>query len=304
VYKSFDELIQKANQLSPKRTIVISAADDGDMIHLVEEILKISLCKVILVGNKDKIEELAAGKFTLADVRIVDVKDRIDSCLTAVKLVHDGAGQVLVKGKVNTSDFLRAVLNKEVGLRSGKKLNVLSCYDVPDQEKLFFISDGGMIVAPTLEDKVDILENCIPVLHRMGITQPKVAILSANEVVSESMPSTVDAAALCRMAREGMLPKAIYEGPISLDVAVSPAAAKAKGIKSQISGDVDLFLVPSIETGNCMGKAIGYFAHGNMAGLVLGATHPVIMASRSAPIKNKLTSIAWAILASQNIDIK
>ena len=154
-----------------------------------------------------------------------------------------------------------------------------------------------MIIAPTLQDKVDIINNCVPMLHNMGIKLPKVALLAANEKVSPDMPATVDAKAICDMALENLLPTAIYEGPIAFDVAMSVKAAIKKGIDSKISGDVDLFLVPNIETGNCLGKAIGYFAQGIMAGLVLGATHPIIMSSRAATLKGKITSIAWALLA-------
>ena len=159
------------------------------------------------------------------------------------------------------------------------------------------MTDGGMTVAPTLSDKVEILKNAVPVLHNMGISCPKVAILAANEKVNPKMPATVDAAALVEMAERGELPEGIYEGPIAFDVAMRPDAAAEKGIKSRISGDVDLFLVPNIETGNCMGKAIGYFGGGQTAGIVVGAAAPVVMSSRSAAIKGKVTSIAWAILA-------
>lgn len=205
--------------------------------------------------------------------------------------------QVLVKGRVNSSDFLKPVLNKELGLRTERKLSVLSCYDVSSEKKLLFLSDGGMIIAPTLEDKIDIILNAVPVLHRMGINNPKVAILAANEQVNPRMPATMDAYKICQMAQEGKLPKGIYEGPIAFDVAMRPEAAAAKGIKSTVSGDVDLFIVPNIETGNCLGKAIGYFAKGDMAGLVLGATNPIVMSSRGGTIKGKLASIAWALLS-------
>ena len=214
-----------------------------------------------------------------------------------MKLVSSGEADIFVKGKMNTSDFLRAVLNKEFGLRTGRQLNVLTCYDVPGEKKLFFITDGGMTVAPTLADKVEILKNAVPVLHSMGIRCPKIAILAANEKVSPKIPATADAAALCEMAERGELPEGIYEGPIAFDVAMRPDAAAEKNIQSRVSGDVDLFLVPNIETGNCLGKAIGYFGKGQTAGIVVGAAAPVVMSSRAAAIKGKVTSIAWAILA-------
>ena len=253
---------------------------------------------MILVGDGAKIARLMdeAG-FASEHVSVVDEPDEAKVGRTAVELVSSGRADIFVKGKMNTSDFLRAVLDKEVGLRTGRQLNVLTCYDEPGQKKLFFMTDGGMTIAPTLEDKVEILKNAVPVLHSMGIEEPKVAILAANEKVNPKMPATVDAAALCEMAERGELPHAIYEGPIAFDVAMRPEAAAEKGINSRISGDVDLFLVPNIEAGNCMGKAIGYFGGGQTAGIVVGAAAPVVMSSRSASITGKVTSIAWAILA-------
>ena len=268
------------------------------MIHVAQQVTELGLCDVIMVGDEDKLKELAAAdNFDLSRVRVVDEKDPEKLGLTAVELVSSGEADVLVKGKLNTSDFLRAVLNKEVGLRTGRQLNVIMAYDVPGQKKLFFITDGGMNIAPSLDDKVEIIKNAVPVLHSMGIECPKVALLAANEKVSTKMPATTDAAAIVDMAEQGLLPKAIYEGPIAFDVAMRPDAAAEKKIDSRISGDVDLFLVPNIETGNCLGKAIGYFGKGQSAGLVIGASKPVVMSSRAASITGKVTSIAWAILA-------
>lgn len=298
MYRDFQDIIDAAKARGKKRTISIAAAADEKMIHVAQAVTELGLCNVVLVGDADEIARLAAEEgFGLSQVRVVDEKDPQKLGLTAVELVHNGEADVFVKGKMNTSDFLRAVLNKEVGLRTGRKLNVLTCYDEPGEKKLFFISDGGMIVAPTLEDKVEILHNAMGVLHNMGIAEPKVAILAANEKVDPKIPATADAAALCEMAERGELPTGIYEGPIAFDVAMRPDAAAEKGIESRVSGDVDLFLVPNIETGNCMGKAIGYFGKGQTAGIVVGAAAPVVMSSRAAAIKGKVTSIAWAILA-------
>lgn len=298
MYKSFNDIVEAALQRCPKRTIAIAAAADEKMIHVAKEVRAIDLCDVILVGDEDIIRSEAAKQDLSYDgIRIVDEKDPEKLGVTTVALVSSGEADVFVKGKMNTSDFLRAVLNKEVGLRTGRQLNVLTCYDEPGEKKLFFITDGGMNIAPTLEDKVEILHNAVPVLHNMGIEEPKVALLTANEAVNPKMQATVDAAALCQMAEEGKLPKAIYEGPIAFDVAMRPEAAAEKKIVSRVSGDVDLFLVPNIETGNVLGKAIGYFAKGQTAGIVIGAAKPVVMSSRAASITGKVTSIAWALIA-------
>ena len=298
MYTEFQNIIDVAAARPNKRTIAIAAAADDKMIHVAQAVTDIDLCRVIMVGDADRIGRLAqeAG-LDLNKVRVVDEKDSAQLGLTAVKLVSSGEADIFVKGKMNTSDFLRAVLNKEFGLRTGRQLNVLTCYDVPGEKKLFFITDGGMTVAPTLSDKVEILKNAVPVLHSMGIRRPKIAILAANEKVDSKIPATADAAALCDMAERGELPEGIYEGPIAFDVAMRPDAAAEKNISSRVSGDVDLFLVPNIETGNCLGKAIGYFGKGQTAGIVVGAAAPVVMASRAAAIKGKVTSIAWAVLA-------
>lgn len=259
---------------------------------------KIGLCYVILVGDRDKIRTIAESEgIDVSHFEVCDEKDLKKVGLRAVKIVSSGDADVLVKGHMNTSDFLHAVLNREVGLRTGRILNVMTGYEVPKQEKIFFLSDGGMCIAPTLEDKKAILENCIPILHKMQIKNPKVAILAANERVNSKMPATLDAAALCEMAERGELPQGIYEGPIAFDVAMRPKAAEEKGVDSRVTGNVDFFLVPNIETGNCMGKAIGYFGHGRTAGIVVGAAAPVVMSSRSASVEEKISSIAWAILA-------
>ena len=298
MYTEFQNIIDVAAARPNKRTIAIAAAADDKMIHVAQAVTDIDLCRVIMVGDADRIGRLAqeAG-LDLNKVRVVDEKDSAQLGLTAVKLVSSGEADIFVKGKMNTSDFLRAVLNKEFGLRTGRQLNVLTCYDVPGEKKLFFITDGGMTVAPTLSDKVEILKNAVPVLHSMGIRRPKIAILAANEKVDSKIPATADAAALCDMAERGELPEGIYEGPIAFDVAMRPDAAAEKNISSRVSGDVDLFLVPTIETGNCLGKAIGYFGKGQTAGIVVGAAAPVVMSSRAAAIKGKVTSIAWAVLA-------
>lgn len=298
MYQNFDMILTAAQALPEKKTICIAAAASAKMIHLTKKLLQMDLCRVILVGNQPDIEkEAAAQDLDLSCVAVVHEADSARIGRTAVEQVSSGRADVYVKGRMNTSDFLRSVLDKEVGLRTGAKLSVLTCYDVPGQKKLFFLTDGGMVVAPDLADKAIILKNAVGVLKNMGIDCPKVALLAANEKVSPKMPATVDAAELCEMAARKELPEAVYEGPIAFDVAMRPDAAAEKGINSRITGDVDLFLVPNIETGNCMGKAIGYFGGGQTAGIVIGASKPVVMSSRAASLEGKLTSIAWALLA-------
>lgn len=298
MYQNFEAIIEAVKQQPTKKTICIANAASDKMLHLAHELQAQDICNMILVGDEAQIKAFAEKEnVDLSKVKVIHATETEEIARLAVTEVSAGRADVYVKGSMNTSDFLRSVLNKEVGLRTGSKLSVLTCYEVPGQKKLFFLTDGGMVVAPDLNDKAAIVTNAVNVLHNMGIAEPKVAILSSNEKVSEKIPSTVDAQALCRMADVGKLPAAIYEGPIAFDVAMRPDAAKEKKIESRISGDVDLFLVPNIETGNCLGKAIGYFGGGDTAGLVIGARKPVVMSSRAASIRGKLASIAWALLA-------
>lgn len=298
MYQNFEAIIEAVKKQPVKKTICIANAASDKMLHLAHELQAQDICNMILVGDEAQIQAFAEKEnVDLTKVKVIHATETEEIARLAVTEVSAGRADVYVKGSMNTSDFLRSVLNKEVGLRTGSKLSVLTCYEVPGQKKLFFLTDGGMVVAPDVNDKAAIVTNAVEVLHNMGIAEPKVAILSSNEKVSEKIPSTVDAQALCRMADEGKLPKAIYEGPIAFDVAMRPDAAKEKKIESRISGDVDLFLVPNIETGNCLGKAIGYFGGGDTAGLVIGARKPVVMSSRAASIRGKLASVAWALLA-------
>lgn len=298
MYKNFDEIIAKAKAMEQKLTISVSVANEKKLLLAVKKAVEMGICNAILVGDKSKILPIM-NEIELKEsaVQIIDQPDDLTAALKAVELVSSGKAHVLVKGIINTSDYLRSVLDKKVGLRTGRLLCLMATYDIPGQNKLLFVTDGGMVIAPTLEEKAQILTSCIPALQNMGIEKPKVAILTANENVDPNMPSTVDAQALVEMSARGELPEAVIEGPIALDVAMNPDAAKTKGIASKISGDVDLILVPNMEVGNCLGKAIGYFAKGKMAGIVLGAKNPIVLTSRAASPENKFTSIALSLLA-------
>lgn len=300
MYKTFKDAINVAIQLKEKRVIVVSIAQEKKILVATKRAVELGICDAILVGNKNKILEIMDEiDFKDSSVKIIDKKDEYEAANEAVKLVKNGFGHVLVKGLINSTDFLRSVLDKEWGLRTDRLLCTLAIMEVPGTKKLQFHSCGGMVIAPDLDQKKQILENCIPAMKSMGIKKPKVAILCANEKPNEKMVATMDAVALVDMAHKGELPDAIYEGPIAFDVAVNPEAAKTKKIQSKITGDVDLYLMPNIETGNNVGKAILYYGKGKMAGLVLGATNPIVMPSRAETIEGKLASIAFALLAYQ-----
>lgn len=295
MYSNYSQILEKIKSRGPV-VISVAVAQDKEVLAAIKLAQDAGIAQAILVGDAPLITLLLEEIGLAADTQIIHEPDPLKAALQAVSLVRDGKAQVLMKGLINSSDFLRAVLNKEVGLRTGRQLSHLAAFQVPGQKKLIFVTDGGMNIAPTLLEKKNILTNAMLALHAMGITNPHVAVVAANEVVNSKMPVTVDGENLAQMSQNGELPAGIVEGPIALDVAISPEAAGHKGIESKISGTVDLILVPTIETGNILGKALIYYANGKMAGIVLGATHPIVMTSRAETPEGKLNSIALACL--------
>lgn len=295
--QNFSEVLAKGKQLGGV-TISVAAAQDKDVLLALKAAWDTGMAKAILVGDAELIKPLMVEAGFPADIPIVHEPDVKQAALTAVDLVKKGEAQVLMKGLVNSGDFLKAALNNEVGLRTGRLLSHLSAYEIPGEEKIVFHTDGGMNIAPDLDEKKDILINAMQALAALGITMPNVAILAANEVVNPKMPVTVDASTLVEMQKRGEILPGIIEGPIAMDVALSPEHAKHKGINSQISGKVDLFMVPSIEAGNLLSKALIHYARFKNAGVILGASNPIVMVSRADSAEAKLHSIALACLLS------
>jgi len=295
---SLQDVLSKAKQSANEIIISVAVAQDKDVLLAIKAAQDCGLAKAILVGDSKVIRLLLAEIGLPLDTPIVDEPDVHKAALVAVSLVKQNKAQVLMKGLLNSSDFLRAVLNSQEGLRTGRLLSHLACLEIPGQEKLIFLSDGGMNIAPTLTEKKDILINSLLALHNMGIPCPNVAVLTANEIVNPKMPATMDALALVELNDSGELPLCIIEGPIALDVALSPEAGKHKGISSKIAGKVDLFLVPNIEAGNISSKMLIHYAKAQMAGIVLGATNPIVLTSRAETPEGKLYSMALACLAA------
>lgn len=294
---NFQAVMDRAKQAG-ERVISVAVAQDRDVLQALKLAQEAGLALPLLVGDAEAIRPLMAEVGLPAATPVVHEPDTAKAALTAVSLVRTGEAQVLMKGIINTSDFLRAVLNPAVGLRTGRLLSHLAVFELPGEPKLAFYTDGGMNIAPTLAEKKDILVNAMLTLAALGIKKPNVAVLTANEQVSPKMPATVDARALSELAAAGQLPPGTVEGPIAYDVAINPEAAKHKGLSSRISGKVDLFLMPNIETGNALGKALQYYGKAKMAGIVLGATHPIVLTSRAETAEGKLYSIALACLAA------
>lgn len=294
--KDFNDLIQKVKKVG-KSTVCVAAADDEEVLKAVKIATDMGFIDSILVGDKAKIETIAKN-MGLRNYEIVHNANPDEAALEAVKIVKSGRAKVLMKGLVNTSVYMRAVLNREYGLRTGRLLSLLAVYELPEYHKLLYCTDSGVNVSPNLEQKKDILANALLALQGIGMNMPKVACLAANEMVDPKILSTVDSAGLVEMVENEEIPKCIIEGPIAFDVAFDSHAAEHKGIDSKISGDVDLLVFPNMETGNALGKSWLHFNKAKWAGIILGASNPVVLGSRSDTAEIKVNSIALACLAS------
>jgi len=211
-------------------------------------------------------------------------------------LLRMGHADLAMKGKLETADFLRAALDHEYGVRTGRLISHVAVFEVPGFDHLLFVSDSGVVVAPTLEQKVDIVQNAIMVAKAFGVEQPRVAVLAATEMVNPKIPTTMDAANLAKMAERGQIQGGIVDGPLALDNAISPESAAIKGITGPVAGHADILIAPDIEAGNMLAKAITYFAKGKMAGVVMGGRSPLVVASRSDPHETKLVSMALGVV--------
>lgn len=291
MYQKFTELMDKAQNFGTV-TIAVAGADDKDVLVAIKMAIDIGFAKAILVGKKTRIISILNEIGLYNNTQIIDAADEIEAAEIAVELVKNKKAEVIMKGMVNTSDFLRAVLK---GLRKGKLLSHLAAFEIPGEPKIVFHTDGGMNISPDLEDKKEILKNAVEIMTKLGYKRINIACLAANEKVDEKAPATVDAREIQNSAEE--FPNCVIEGPIALDVAISRSAAEHKGLNSEIAGNVDLFLVPSIEVGNVLGKALIHYKEAKMAGIIIGATNPIVLTSRAETAEGKLNSIAMACLA-------
>jgi phosphate butyryltransferase len=279
----------------PKCRMCIAAAAEETVLQAVRDARKEDIVDFVLVGDEERIWRMAmTASLNLHGIEIIDIKEPLAAVERAVKEVADGKADILMKGMVNSSDFLRVVLSPSGGLRTGRILSHLAAYEIPGYYRLIYMTDGGLNISPDLEQKIGITKNSVEFLQSIGMEEPHVAVLTANEKVNPKVQSTVDAQELKLVALRGEIPGAVVDGPMALDVAISLEAATHKGIKSEVAGKADLLVVPNIEAGNLLGKAIIYFASGKMAGLVLGAAKPVILTSRNESSYGKMASIALA----------
>ncbi|WP_317856389.1 phosphate acyltransferase [Chakrabartyella piscis] len=297
--KSFDELIARVKTL-PTKTIAVAAAEDEEVLTAVKMAVDMGLVQPILTGNQSILEEMVA-KVGLTSYEIVDCKTPEEATAKAVSLVKDGTAQVLMKGMVNTSVYMRAILNKEAGLRTGRLISMVAVYELAEYHKLLFCTDSGINAIQGTEQKKQILQNTLIAMKPMGYNAPKTIALTANELYDPKIPSLVDAKVLVDAVAAGEIGDCVIEGPIALDVAFDPHAAEHKGIASKVSGDVDLIVFPNMETGNALGKSWLHFMKAKWAGVVLGASHPVILGSRSDTAEIKINSIALGCLMAAEL---
>lgn len=290
--KRLEELLDISKEMD-KKTLSVAAAHDKEVLEAVTEAVRLGIVDAILIGDENKIKRIAEEEnYTLTNIQIIDEKDVKKAASKAVELVVQGRAHFIMKGMMNTSDILKAVLNKEKGLKKEELLSHVMVYDVPTYHKLIMLTDGGMVPYPELKDKIAIINNAVKIAHALNISDPKVAPICAVETVNPSMQATIDASALAQMNKRGQIKDCIIDGPLALDNAISREAAKHKGIISEVAGDADVLLVPNIESGNFLGKSLTYFAKAENAGVIVGAKCPVVLVSRADSAKSKLYSIA------------
>ena len=295
----YSELIDEVLKSEPARVAVAAAQDDA-VLQACQAAFEKGLATFTLFGDAARIEAAAqkAG-IRLDGMKIVHEPDDMGSAMKAVECVSTGNADIVMKGLINTGDLLRAVLDKTIGLRTGRVLSHLAVFELQGFNRLIGVTDGGMNIVPTLMQKADIIQNAAEVFRRLGVDPVKVAVLAAVETVNADMPGTIDAAALTKMTDRGQIKGVVVDGPLALDNAVSEEAARHKGITSAVAGKADILLVPNLEVGNVLGKSLVYMAGGKIAGLIVGARRPVVVTSRADTPESKVISIALASLCGR-----
>jgi phosphate acetyltransferase len=292
----YDRLIARAKQVPPATTVVAYPCDESSLRGPVEA-AEAGIITPILVGPAAKISAVArACKLNIERYEIVDVPDSEAAAAKAVELIHQSRGELLMKGSLHTDELMREVTSGKTGLRTARRISHVFIMDVPTYPETLFITDAAINIFPDLDVKRDIVQNAIDLFTQVGLGTPRVGILSAVETVTSKIPSTIDAAALCKMADRGQITGGILDGPLAFDNAIDPEAARIKGIKSEVAGRVQIMVVPDLEAGNMLAKNLSFLAKADAAGLVLGARVPIILTSRADSVRSRLASCAVAVL--------
>jgi phosphate butyryltransferase len=295
------EDIASAARNGKKMRIAVAGAADLPVLEAVHAADKAGIAEPLLVGDRRNIEDLAARIGMDSKTEIIDVADPVKAAAKAVSCVREEAAQILMKGFISTETLLRAVLNKESGIPSGKLLSHAGIFESPHYPKLLCVTDAAMNIAPSLEEKIVILNNAVSLFHKLDEKNPKVAIVTAVETVNPKMESTVHAAMLTQMNRRGQIKGCVVDGPLALDNAISKEAAAHKGIGGEVAGNADIILVPGIEAGNVLYKALVFLGEAALAGIIIGAKAPIVLTSRSDSDISKLYSIALAACAGTGV---
>ncbi|HWH39707.1 MAG TPA: phosphate acetyltransferase [Usitatibacter sp.] len=298
-HAKYERLIEKARELEPVPTAVAYPCDESSLRGAVEA-QRSGLIQAILVGPHKRIHEVAAkAKIDLGGFEEIDTEDNeAAAAAAAVQLASEGRARMLMKGSLHTDAIMAAVVRREAGLRTARRISHCFVMDVPAIDRAIIVTDAAINIFPTLEDKVDIVQNAIDLCHALGRPKPLVAILSAMETVNPKVPSTIEAAALCKMADRGQITGGILDGPLALDNAIDIAAARVKKIDSPVAGKADVLVVPDLEAGNMLAKSLSFMANADAAGIVLGARVPVILTSRADSVTTRLASCAVAALVA------
>ena len=294
----YEVLLERCRAFEPVPTAVAHPCEESALAGPLEAAAK-GLIIPILVGPKARIEETARkAKVDLGKAEIVDTPHSHASAAKAVEIVREGRAELLMKGSLHTDELLAAVVAREGGLRTERRISHVFIMDVPNYHKVLIITDAAINIAPTLEEKADICRNAVDLAIMLEVERPKVAILAAVETVTSKMPATVDAACLCKMSDRGQIQGGIFDGPLAFDNAINKEAARIKGIKSEVAGDADILLTPDLESGNILAKNLVFLGGADSAGLVLGARVPIILTSRADSVRSRIASCGVAMIAA------
>ena len=296
VHDKYERLIKRAQANAAIKVAVAHPCDDVSLQGCIEA-ARLRLIEPILVGPEERIRRVAqSAGLDIGGMEIVNTEHSHASAAKSVELVTAGRAEALMKGSLHTDELMGAVVSRHAGIRTARRISHCFIMDVPNHADALIITDAAINIAPTLDDKVDIVQNAIDLAHAMGVPEVRVAILSAMETVSAKVPSTIEAAALCKMAERGQITGALLDGPFALDNAISPQAAAIKKIVSPVAGRANILVVPDLEAGNMLAKSLSFLAQADAAGIVLGARVPIILTSRADSLLTRLASCAVAVL--------
>ncbi|MGM0445325.1 MAG: bifunctional enoyl-CoA hydratase/phosphate acetyltransferase [Bacillota bacterium] len=300
--ENINQLIEQAKKNKPLKLAVV-AAEDQVVVNSIKKATNLGIVTPILIGDKVKIEKNVKEKDLTGQVEIIGTESKKDSAQTAMQLIKDGQAHYPMKGHINTSIILKALLDKKYGLRGDNILSLVTLIYLKEEKRFVILTDGGMNIAPNLEDKIDLINNAAQMAHAVGIKKPKTAVLAAVEAVNPAMEATLDAAALSKMSDRGQLGDVIVDGPLAFDNAISKEAAEHKGINSPVAGNADILLVPDIEAGNILYKSLVFYGKQPSASVVVGAKVPLVITSRADSSHTKLNSIALGKVMTENNNI-